>query len=102
MQFPQDILQRTPCLFIIVCHLGFDSRQLDLLVDPLSPSSKVGLEIEGRPKRKRKERQKEEKALEADVIEKEDDTQKDEAKSETRSQNLCVEDGQQLKVVNHR
>lgn len=80
----------------------FHYRQLDLPVDPLSPSSKVGLENGVRPKRKRKERLKEEKALEADVLEKEDETQKDEAKAENRSQNLCVEDGQQLKVANHR
>lgn len=80
----------------------FHYRQLDLPVDPLSPNPKVALENGGRPKRKRKERMKEKKALEADVLEKEDETQKDEAKAENRSQDLCVEDGQQLKKANHR
>ncbi|KAK9910743.1 hypothetical protein M0R45_034692 [Rubus argutus] len=84
--------------------LGVDgqlTRQLDLPVDPLSPNPKVALENGGRPKRKRKERMKEKKALEADVLEKEDETQKDEAKAENRSQDWCVEDGQQLKKANH-
>lgn len=68
----------------------------------MSPSSEVGPENGGTPKRKRKERPKEEKSLEAGLLEKEDEAQKDEARADNRTQNLCVEDGQELKVSNNR
>ncbi|VVA24998.1 PREDICTED: peptidyl-prolyl cis-trans isomerase [Prunus dulcis] len=80
---------------------GQSKRQFDLPVDPVSPSSEVGPENGGTPKRKRKERPKEEKSLEAGLLEKEDEAQKDEARADNRTQNLCVEDGQELKVSNN-
>ncbi|BBG97422.1 FKBP-like peptidyl-prolyl cis-trans isomerase family protein [Prunus dulcis] len=80
---------------------GQSKRQFDLPVDPVPPSSEVGPENGGTPKRKRKERPKEEKSLEAGLLEKEDEAQKDEARADNRTQNLCVEDGQELKVSNN-
>lgn len=68
----------------------------------MSPSSEVGPENGGTPKRKRKERPKEEKALESGLLEKEDEAQKDEARADNRTQNLCVEDAPELKVSNNR
>lgn len=80
---------------------GQSKRQFDLPVDAVPPSSEVVPENGGTPKRKRKERPKEEKALEAGLLEKEDEAQKDEARADNRTQNLCVEDGQELKVSNN-
>ncbi|PRQ57641.1 putative peptidylprolyl isomerase [Rosa chinensis] len=67
-------------------------RQLD---QPVDLSSKVDLENGGKPKRKRKERLQEEKTVEADVLNKEDEAQKNEAEAENRNQNG------QLMPVNH-
>ncbi|KAM5554919.1 peptidyl-prolyl cis-trans isomerase FKBP43-like [Rosa sericea] len=67
-------------------------RQLDLSVDL---SSKVDLENGGKPKRKRKERLQEEKTVEADVLNKEDEAQKNEAKAENTHQSG------QLTAANH-
>lgn len=63
---------------------------------PVAPSSIVDLDNGGKPKRKRKERLQEEKKLEADVLKKENEPQKIEAKAENRSHNG------QLTAVNHR
>ncbi|XP_016649834.1 PREDICTED: peptidyl-prolyl cis-trans isomerase FKBP53 isoform X3 [Prunus mume] len=79
---------------------GQSKRQFDLPVD-LVPPSEVGPENGGTPKRKRKERPKEEKALEAGLLEKEDEAQKYEARADNRTQNLRVEDGQEPKVSNN-
>ncbi|CAB4269758.1 unnamed protein product [Prunus armeniaca] len=66
---------------------GQSKRQFDLPVD-LVPPSEVGPENGGTPKRKRKERPKEEKALEAGLLENEDEAQKYEARADNRTQNF--------------
>ncbi|KAL6225900.1 hypothetical protein ACLB2K_004749 [Fragaria x ananassa] len=71
---------------------GQMKRQLDV---PVAPCSIVDLDNGGKPKRKRKERLQEEKKLEADVLKKENEPQKIEAKAENRSHNG------QLTAVNH-
>ncbi|KAL6124389.1 hypothetical protein ACLB2K_076902 [Fragaria x ananassa] len=71
---------------------GQMKRQLDV---PVALSSIVDLDNGGKPKRKRKERLQEEKKLEADVLKKENEPQKIEAKAENRSHNG------KLTAVNH-
>ncbi|KAM0964167.1 hypothetical protein ACFX15_022545 [Malus domestica] len=75
-------------------------RRFDQPVDTFLPSSEEGLEIGGTPKKKRKERL-DDKAFESGFREKEDEAQNDDTKVENRTQNLCVEDGQEQKVANH-
>lgn len=86
-------------MFVILIA-KLECRRFDLPVDTFLPSSEEGLEIGGTPKKNRKERP-DDKALESGFREKEDEAQNDDIKVESRTQNLCVEDGQEQKVANH-
>ncbi|XP_030931873.1 peptidyl-prolyl cis-trans isomerase FKBP43-like isoform X1 [Quercus lobata] len=82
-------------------------RQSDLPINSMPSASEVGSENGAKPKRKRKERSKEEKPLKADNancsnILKEDKAPKDEARIDNMRQDMCMKNGQEWRAANDK
>ena len=88
-----------------VCHAC--CRQSDLPINSMPSASEVGSENGAKPKRKRKERSKEEKPLKADNancsnILKEDKAPRDEARIDNMRQDMCMKNGQEWQAANDK
>ena len=88
-----------------VCHAF--CRQSDLPINSMPSASEVGSENGAKPKRKRKERSKEEKPLKADNancsnILKEDEAPRDEARIDNMRQDMCMKNGQEWQAANDK
>ncbi|KAB1218949.1 Peptidyl-prolyl cis-trans isomerase FKBP53 [Morella rubra] len=86
---------------------GQPKRQSNIPIDPVPPSSEVGPENGGKPKKKRKERSKEEKPFKADnvksrfILDEKNDL-KDEARTNNVGHNLSVKDRQGWKAADYK
>ena len=82
-------------------------RQSDLPINSIPSASEVGPKNGAKPKRKRKERFKEEKPLKADNancsnILHEDKAPKDEARVDNMGQDMCMKNGEEWEAANDK